>query len=232
MRRHEKLGDLVALQARVIGVADHQLRIATAADLHRRTIEMAQTHFAHMGKRHLGIAGGGGGTATRGLDEPPVEIAGAGGFGNDAQIGIGVDAHPCLKAERGHGRAKFDFSSKRSRVFIDHDLERGDRPHALIGLGDDHGHGGRVMGAVGRIDGKDRTGAECLICVENVGAQIVPCLAILQRVARLFGKGCGAERQAQAKGGQGKSGHLGLRIGHTRTIGQYHGSDAGCINLW
>src|SRR5580700_7303790 len=123
--RDVKQCDLVALQARIVRMTDHDLRFAQAArGAVTRSDELPKTHLPEIGAGLIGILRSRRRTAARSLHEGRhnVELPVA-QLGYRVHVGIGIDAH----ARRDHRYlgADLEGGGDGCRVLINHE---GDRP--------------------------------------------------------------------------------------------------------
>ena len=177
-------------------MADHDLGFAAGLRHGGCIAKEAQFHLAHAGQRQFRIARRWGRTSAGCLHVAAVHHVAFGRFGQNADVGILVHADPQFEINWPHRRAEFESSCDGGGVFIDNHGCGGDR-NAGVCLMDDNRHGGRVMGAVGRIHGEKRLAFSDLGVADHIAAQVDPCGAFGQGVGNLFccqGAGKGAQQ--------------------------------------
>ena len=148
------MGDLIHLQAGIVGVAQHEQGIALPRGHIALGREFAEAHLAH---GRLGLVeplGGGGGAAAGRLDIffDGVKLAVA-QFGDDVDVGILVDADAGGDLGQAGFRADLECADHRRRVLVDDqpEAQRGARVPGGQRGAEGHRHDRRVFCAIGRI---------------------------------------------------------------------------------
>ncbi len=209
-RRDIEMGDLIHLQAGIVGMPDHQLGLAGAAgEGIPGFCKLSETHLAEPAVRFVRILGCWGGTAARclhiGLGHVKLAVA---QFGDRMHIGVVVDPHAGRDfGDRGVG-AEVETRGHRCRILVNHECDGDDVPgipgreRRAQGDRDDRG----VFGAVGHVDGNHAAAVLHRAIVEDVlhqpGPDIVRRFA-RRLVRRMRRRGCfrAGRRRTELRGG-------------------------------